>query len=583
VPHISAAARRGSDMKRRTAWILVAGVAAVSIGAAAVGAVAYVLRQSSGAPALSGNSCVTLDVEGDIPEAPPMEFGALFERRPPSLKTLVEGLDRAAKDPKVSSVLLRVGLLDGAGWGKVQELRDAVERFRKSGKPVYAHIEYCGNREYYLATAADKIYAIPTAIVNVSGLAVEVMFFRGTLDKLGVEAQFEGVGKYKNAPNTFTERSFTAAHREQMEALVDGLYGQYRAAIAKARGMSEEQAQRVVDGGPYDGAGAKAAGLVDEVLYHDQIQERVKGATRVAAARYARGSRGLGFDTRPKLALIYAVGEIVPGESRSGGLSGESAGSDTVSQAIRDAREDDTYKAIILRVDSPGGFGPSADVIRREVQLARKQKPVVVSMGDYAASGGYYVSIGSDAIVAQPATITGSIGVFSGKFSVRRLYDKLGITKETIRRGRFSDLFTEYRPWNADERRKIHEQNVAFYQDFVQKVAEGRGKSWEEIDEVAQGRVWTGEEALAHGLVDRLGGLDAAVSVAREKAKLGTQEVALVMLPERKGFLETVWERQQEEDAEAAIPRELRALIRWARAVTGDGPIARLPFDLRVR
>ncbi len=570
-------------MKRRTAWILVAGVAAVSIGAAAVGAVAYVLHRSGSAPALSGNSCVTLDVEGDIPEAPPQEFGPLFERRPPSLKTLVESLDRASKDPKVSNVLLRVGLLDGAGWGKVQELRDAVQRFRRSGKPVYSHIEYCGNKEYYLATAADKIYAIPTAIVNVSGLSVDVMFFRGTLDKLGIQAQFEGVGKYKNAPNAFTERSFTDAHREQMESLVDGLYAQYRAAIAKAREMSEEEAQRAIDAGPYDGEAAKAAGLVDEVLYHDQVQERMKGATRVAAARYARAARGFGFDTRPKFALVYAVGEIVPGESASGGLGGEAAGSDTVSQALRDAREDDAYKAIILRVDSPGGFGPAADVIRREVQLARKEKPVVISMGDYAASGGYYVSIGSDAIVAQPATITGSIGVFSGKFSLRGLYDKLGITKESIRRGRYADLFTEYRPWNDDERRKIHDQNVAFYQDFVRKVAEGRGKSWEEVDEVAQGRVWTGEEALDHGLVDRLGGLDAAVAVAREKAKLGTQDVALVILPERKGFLATVWERQQEEDMQSGVPRELRALLRWARAVTGDGPIARLPFDLRVR
>ncbi|HET7293054.1 MAG TPA: signal peptide peptidase SppA [Vicinamibacteria bacterium] len=570
-------------MKRRTAWILVAGVAAVSIGAAAVGAVAYVLRQGGGAPSLGGNSCVTLDVEGDIPEAPPQEFGALFERRPPSLKTLVESLDRAAKDPKVTSVLLRVGLLEGAGWGKVQELRDAVARFRTSKKPVYAHIEYCGNKEYYLATAADKIYAIPTAIVNVSGLAVEVMFFRGTLDKLGIEAQFEGVGKYKNAPNTFTEKAFTDAHREQMEALVDGLYGQYRAAIARSRGLTEEAAQRVIDGGPYDGEAAKAAGLVDELLYHDEIQQRIKGATRVAAGRYARGARGLGFDARPKFALIYAVGEIIPGESRSGGLGGDAAGSDTVSQALRDAREDDGYKAIILRVDSPGGFGPAADVIRREVQLARKEKPVVVSMGDYAASGGYYVTIGSDAIVAQPATITGSIGVFSGKFSLRGFYDKLGITKESITRGRFADLFTEYRPWSGEERRKIHDQNVVFYEDFVRKVAEGRGKSWEEVDAVAQGRVWTGEEALEKGLVDRLGGLDAAVSVAREKAKLGSRDVALVILPERKGFLETVWERQQEEDMESAVPRELRGLLRWARAVTGDGPIARLPFDLRVR
>lgn len=572
-------------MKRRSAWILVAGVAVVAIGAAAVGAVALVLRQGArgGAPVLGGNTSLTIDVQGDIPEAPPQELGAFFERRPPSLKTLVESLDRAAKDAKVTSVLLRVGNVNGAGWGRIQELRDAVQRFRKSGKPAYAHIEFCGNKEYYLATAASKIYAIPTAIVNVSGLSVEVMFFRGSLEKLGVQAQFEGVGKYKNAPNTFTESQFTEPHREQMEALVGSLYGEFRAAIAKARGMSEDDVERVVDAGPYDGPGAKAAGLVDELLYQDQIDERMKGATRVGPGPYARASRGLGFDGRAKLALVYVVGDIIPGESQSGGLGGEFAGSDTVAQALRTAREDDDYKAILLRVDSPGGFGPAADVIRREVQLARKKKPVIVSMGDYAASGGYYVTIGSDVIVAQPATITGSIGVFSGKFSLRGLYDKLGITKESVSRGRYAGLFSEYRPWSDDERAKVRAQNVAFYEDFVGKVADGRGKSRDEIDAVAQGRVWTGAEALAQGLVDRLGGLDAAVAAARERAKLGDQDVALVILPERKSFFETIWERQQEEGMEAALPRELRSTLGWLRSLSGEGPLARLPFELDIR
>jgi protease-4 len=368
-----------------------------------------------------------------------------------------------------------------------------------------------------------------------------------------------------------------------MEALVDSLYGEFHSAIAKARGMSEEQAQRAIDGGPYDGPGAKAAGLVDDLLYQDQLDERMKGATRVTPGRYTRASRGLGFDTRPKLALVYALGEIVPGESQSGGLGGEFAGSDTVAQALRRAREDDDYKAILLRVDSPGGFGPAADVIRREVQLARKKKPVIVSMGDYAASGGYYVTIGSDAVVAQPATITGSIGVFSGKFSLRGLYDKLGITKEAVSRGQHARLFTEYRPWNEEERAKVRAQNQAFYEDFVGKVAEGRGKTRDEIDAVAQGRVWTGAEAVSRGLVDRLGGLDVAIDLAREKAKLGDQELALVILPERKGFFETIWERQQEEGMEASLPRDLRAALGWLRAISGDGPIARLPFDLRVR
>jgi protease-4 len=572
-------------VKRRTGWILVAGVALVAIGAAAVGAVALVLRRGSGggAPVLGGNTSLTIEVQGEIPEAPPQEFGAFFERRPPSLKTLVESLDHAARDPKVTSVLLRVGNVSGAGFGRIQELRDAIQRFRKSGKPAYAHIEYCGNKEYYLATAASKIYAIPTAVVNVSGLALEVTFFRGSLDKLGVEAQFEGVGKYKNAPNTFTEAAFTEPHREQMEALVDSLYSEFRAAIAKSRGMSEAEAQRVIDGGPYDGAGAKAAGLVDELLYQDELDARMKGAARVGPGRYARASKGLGFDTRPKLALVYAVGDIVPGESQGGGLGGEFAGADTVAQALKAAREDDDYKAILLRVDSPGGFGPAADVIRREVELARKQKPVIVSMGDYAASGGYYVTIGSDAVVAQPGTITGSIGVFSGKFTLRGLYDKLGITREAVSRGHYARLFSEYRPWSDEERAKIRAQNEAFYEDFVGKVAAGRGKTRDEIDAVAQGRVWTGAEAVSRGLVDRLGGLDVAIGLARERAKLGEQDVALVVLPERKSFFETIWERQQEEGVEAALPRELRAALGWLRGISGDGPIARLPFDLRVR
>ncbi len=571
-------------MKRRTAWILVAGVAAVSLGAAAVGAVALFLRQGGKGPVLGGNTSLAINDEGEIPEAPPQELGAFFEKRPPSLRTLIDSLDRAARDPKVTSVLLRVGMLQGAGWGRVQELRDAVVRFRKSGKPAYAHIEFCGNREYYLATAATKIYAIPTAILNVTGLSVEVMFFRGSLDKLGVQAQFEGVGKYKNAPNTFTESSFTEPHREQMLALVDSLYGQYLSGIATSRGLTSEQAQAAIDGGPYDAPAAKQAGLVDELLYQDQLELRLKGATRVGPGRYTRASRGgLGFDSRPKLALVYAVGEIVPGESQGGGLGGELAGSDTVSQALRDARENEDYKAILLRVDSPGGFGPAADVIRREVQLASKKKPVVISMGDYAASGGYYVTLGSDAVVAQPATITGSIGVFSGKFSLRGLYDSLGISKESISRGRYASLFSEYRPWTDDERAKVREQNVAFYDDFVNKVAASRRRSRDEIDAVAQGRVWTGEEAREQGLVDRLGGLETAIAMAREKAKLGDQEVNLVVLPERKSLFETIWERQQEESVETSLPRELRLALRWLRATAGDGPLARLPFDLSIR
>jgi protease-4 len=568
-------------MKKRTAWVLIAGVAAVAIGAAGVGALALVLRGSKGG-SWTADNYLYLRLEGEVPEQPPSDFGSFLEKRPASLRTLMESLDRAATDPKVRAVVVRVSVLPDSGWGKVQELRDAITRFRKSGKPAYAHLEISGNKEYYLATACTKIYAVPSALLDVTGLHSEVMFFRNTLDKLGVEAQFEGVGKYKNAPNQFTETGFTEAHREQMEALLDSIYAQYIAAIASARGKTADEVQAIVDAGPYEGRDALQAGLVDELLYEDQIEERLK-AEKITPGRYVRAASGFGIDGRPKVALVYAVGDIAPGESQNGPLGSEMAGSDTVAGALRDARKDESIKAIVLRVDSPGGSGTASDVIWREVALARRSKPVVVSMGDVAASGGYYISMSSDAIVAQPATITGSIGVFGGKFSIHGLYDKIGITKEILTRGQHSAMFSEYRPWTDEERDRIRTLMVSFYRDFVGKVAQGRKQSYEDIDAVAQGRVWTGSDALQHGLVDRLGGMDVALAVAKEKAKIGReQEVNLVVLPERKGFLDLLLERQ-EEGALEAVPSDARALLRWVRLLGDSQILARLPFDLKIR
>jgi protease-4 len=568
-------------MKKRTAWILVAGVAAVAIGAAGVGALALVLRGSKGVTWTADNY-LYLRLEGEVPEQPAGDFGSFLERRPTSLRTLMQSLDRAASDPKIRAVVVRVSLLPDSGWGKVQELRDAITRFRKSGKPAYAHLEITGNKEYYLATACTKIYAVPSALLDVTGLHSEVMFFRNTLDKLGVQAQFEGVGKYKNAPNQFTETGFTEAHREQMEALLDSVYEQYVAAIASARGKTTDEVEAIVDAGPYEGRDALKAGLVDELLYEDQIEERLK-AERITPGRYVRTAGGFGIDGRPKVALVYAVGDIAPGESQNGPLGSEMAGSDTVAGAIREARKDDSIKAIVLRVDSPGGSGTASDVIWREVSLARSSKPVVVSMGDVAASGGYYISMSSDAIVAQPATITGSIGVFGGKFSIHGLYEKLGITKEILARGERAAMFSEYRPWTDDERDRIRTLMVSFYRDFVGKVAHGRKKSYEDVDAVAQGRVWTGSDALQHGLVDRLGGMDVALALAKEKARIALdQEVNVVILPERKGFFDLLVERQ-EEGALDAVPSDARVLLRWVRLLGDSQILARLPFDLKIR
>jgi len=569
-------------MKKRTAWVLAAAVAALALGAAAVGAVALVLRGGGSARlALGSTPFLALDLSGDLPEETSAGFAGLFESHPPSLRGLVEAVDRAASDPQVKGLVLRVGSID-AGWARIGELRDALVRFRRSGKPSWAHLEVAGTQEYYLATGCARIAASPTALLDVSGLAAEVTFYRGTLDKLGVEAQFEGVGKYKNAPNQYTETAFTEPHREQMEALVGSLFDNFVRGVAEGRGLSADEVRAAVDAAPFDGEHAKAKGLIDEVLYRDQLETRLGISGRIAPARYLKGARGMGFGSRPKIAVVYAVGTILPGESQSSPFGGGLVGADTIVRGLREALEDGSVRAIVLRVDSPGGSGTASDAVWREIGLARRLKPVVVSMGDYAASGGYYISMNADAIVAGPATITGSIGVFSGKFSMRGLYQKLGLSQDVVQRGRFSRLFSSSRPWDAEERARVREMNQAFYATFVAKAAEGRKKTREEIEAVAQGRVWSGRDALAVGLVDQLGGLDVAVSVARQKARL-KGESGLAVYPAKKGVFELLMERQDEDVATRVLGPRAGSLLRWMSAL-GDGrPIARLPFDVSVR
>jgi protease-4 len=571
-------------MSRRNAWLIAAGVAAVALGAAAVGAVALLVRGGgrSGDMFASGGY-LAIELSGEMPESPPpSNFGGFFESRPTSIRGLVEAVDRGAVDRRVKGLLLHVGSVE-AGWARVQELRDALVRFKASGKPSWAYLESPGNLEYLLATGCTKIAIAPTAMLDVTGLAAEVTFFRGTLDKLGVEAQFEGIGKYKNAPNQLTERGFTEPHREQMDALVDGLYGQYVSAIADSRKLAPTTVRSLVDRAPFLAADAKQAGLVDELLYRDEVESRVPGGNRMPPAPYVRAGRGGAFDRRPKLALVYAVGDLVSGDSQEGPF-GSTAGASTIIEGLRAAREDASVRAVVLRVDSPGGSGSASDAIWREVQLTRRVKPVVASMGDYAASGGFYVAMGADAIVAEPGTITGSIGVFSGKFSLRGLYGKLGISQETVQRGKNASLFSSYEPWDDAQRAKVRALNQAFYDTFVSKAAQGRHKSAAEIEALAQGRVWTGQQAAASGLVDGLGGLDEAVRLARQRARIGAgQGVQLVVLPEAKGFLESLLEHQEPSVFLRALGGQPFALLRFAQSLEPGGPVARLPFDLRVR
>jgi protease-4 len=573
-------------VKKRTAWVLAAGVVAVALGAAAVGVVALLVRGGGQAPmGWSGSSAyLTLEVAGGLPERPSATWSELLETPRPSLRAMVEGIDRAARDDRVKGLVLRVGPLS-AGWARVQELRDALVRFKSTGKPSWAHLEFAGNREYYLATGCERIAASPTALVNVSGLTAEVTFFRGALDKVGVQAQFEGVGKYKNAPNQFTETGFTGPHREQMESLVDSLFGQFVAAVAESRGLEEEQVRQIVDQGPFDAETASTVGLVDELLYRDEVSDRLPAPEAVGVARYVSGGGGFGFDQRPKIGLVYAIGDIMPGETSSSPFGGStSAGADTISRGLRQAAEDESIRAIVLRVDSPGGVGMAADAVWREVGRARLHKPVIASMGDAAASGGYYIAMNADAILAQPGTVTGSIGVFSGKFALGGLYEKLGMSHETIRRGRHSAIFSGWEPWTDEERATIRGLNESFYRTFISKAAEGRKRSPEEIESVAQGRVWTGAQALENGLVDGLGGLGAALDAARSRAGIAPgSAVRLVVLPEKQSVLSTLLQHREEDVAARLLGPEAHSMVEWAGRLSGQGPLARLPFHLEVR
>ncbi|MEO8362655.1 MAG: S49 family peptidase, partial [Vicinamibacteria bacterium] len=379
--------------RKRFFWIAVGMVLVASFTAAVLGGIAYVAKRegfSAGKRTDSSSSVLSIRIAGSFPENPAQTLqSALSGDTPPSFPAVIRAIDRAGDEDGIKKVLVRIGGSD-LGWARARELRDALLRLRAKGKKLTATLEDSANMEYYIASAADEIVALPEAILEIHGMSAEVMFLKGTFDKLGVEAQFVAMGKYKNAPNQYTERKFTPAHREQMEALIGGIYREFISATAKSRKKTDAEMETLISAGPYDGASAMDAGLVDKLDYPKEVLQAAGGTHR--ALSEFRDKPGA-FDSRPKVALIFVDGEILSGESQSGGFgSSTAAGSETISEALRRAAEDDSVKAVVLRVDSPGGSGSASDVIAREVENTVAVKPVVVSMGDYAASGGYYVS-----------------------------------------------------------------------------------------------------------------------------------------------------------------------------------------------
>jgi protease IV len=498
-------------------------------------------------PAVPSNAALVLRVGGDLPEISSSDIvGYLRGVRTPTVRSIVDNLRKAKVDSRVGAVLLKPTGFESPFWGKVQEIRDAVVDFKQSGKPVYAFLEYGGDREYYLATAADKVFLLPSSPLSLSGIATYEVFLRGTLDKIGAYPDLHHIGDYKTASNTFTEKGYTPAHREVDGSLNRDLYDQLIRGIADGRKKNEVDVRRLLDEGPFLPEQALRDGLVDELAYEDQVHAKLSSARherRLEDDDYARVSlSSVGLNRGPRIGVIYATGTINSGRSGFDPLNGAIVGSDTLIQYIRQARRDTSLRAIVLRIDSPGGSAAASDAIWRELMVARNERtdrPLVASMSDLAASGGYYIAMPAQVIVAQPSTLTGSIGIFGGKFVTGGVYEKLGARIESTSIGKHAEIDSPARPYTADERKKVQEQLQAFYDQFIEKVADSRHSEPEKIDAIAQGRVWTGRQAKENGLVDQLGGLERAIAIAKQRAKIPLEsDVEIVPFPPRKNFYE---------------------------------------------
>ena len=481
---------------------------------------------------VSSSTLLEIDFEKPILEyAPPDPFGELLNQETPKVRQIVEALEAGATDDRVVGLVARMGNGSGLGFAQIQEVRRAILAFRESGKPAVAYAETFGeglaaNGAYYLATAFDQIYLQPSGDVNLTGLYLVSEFYAGTFEKLDVQTRMDHRHEYKNAMNSYTQTEFTEPHEEAMKTLMDSLFRQMVREMAIGRGMDEAELKQQISAGPFLGQEALETGLVDELLYRDQVISRLReqvgdGADLLYAHKYYEKSGGPN-DKGTGVALIYGVGGIARGPSQYSPLTGGmTMGSDTVAAALRAAIEDDDVEAILFRIDCNGGSYVASDTVWREVKRAREMgKPVIASFGNVAASGGYFVALEADKIVAQPATITGSIGVFGGKVVARGLFEKLGLSWDSVQSSDNAHFYSTIEDYSDEGWDRMQKWLDRIYEDFTNKVASGRDLPIEDVLDIAKGRVWTGEDALERGLVDALGGYDVALDLVRESLEL---------------------------------------------------------------
>jgi protease-4 len=530
-----------------------------------------------------------LPIRGDLPEMPPDGIPGLFED-PTTLRDVITAIKRGKTDSRVTSLLV---VADSAPqfWGKAQELHDAIADFAAGGKPTVAYISHGGDKEYFIAAACKKIYLLPTSTLALDGLATYDIFLRGTLDKIGTYPDLLHIGDYKTAVNQFTETGYTPAHREMSASLNAEAFDQLVQTIARSRGKSVDEVRALIDEGPFLAKDALDRGLVDGLAYPDELPSKAAGVKidddhALDAGAYSRSIAG--GSRRARLAVLHISGTITGGASGDGG-DGATAGAETISRSLRRIRKDSSIKAVVVRIDSPGGSSIASDLIWRELMLTKKDRPLVASMSDLAASGGYYVAVPASTIVAQPGTLTGSIGIFSGKFVVGGTLDKIGARIDGVSQGRFAQLESPVRAFSEEERQKLLHDMQAFYDTFVGKVADARKLTRERVHEIAQGRVWTGRQAKDLGLVDELGGLDHAIAIAKKQAGIDEgQDVDIVTYPPRKGLYESIarpFSAMSELRHEALTmlltdeeARMVRALTSRVRLFRPGEPLALMPY-----
>jgi protease-4 len=572
-----------------------------------IGAIASLTaKKAASIQRLEAGSYLVFDLDANITDAPPRyDFGVFGGSADGTLqlRAVTRALRAAASDDRIKGILLKGSLAPsglGSGYAALREVRAALVAFRKSGKPVKAYLDDATTRDYYLASVANEISLDPYGIILMPGLATEPMFYGGLFEKYGVGIQVARVGKYKSYVEPFTRQDMSPENRSQTQLLLDDLWSELETEIGQSRGLTPAQIQSVVDAeGLIRPEAAKRAGLVDRIAYADQIIDEIRTATGPGQSKESFKQIPLAAYIRmapvprqnhsgPGVAVVYAEGDIVEGEGEFGQVGGVS-----FSRELRRLRANDDVKAVVLRVNSPGGSVGASEEIQREIRLIRRTKPVVVSMGAYAASGGYWISAYGNRIFAEPTTITGSIGVFGLYFDIQKLFNSFGVTFDGVKTGKFADIVTVSRP-KTDEEMAVLQRLVDWsYGKFVGKVAAGRGLRPAYVEEIAQGRVWTGAQALRLGLVDEIGGLDAAIRYAAKQANL-EPGYRVFEYPHKKDFAQELAElfgKVPEEGMHAdsagiagEVEHRVEAELANLRAFNdGQGMYARLPVALDVK